>query len=69
MISIAQDGASVSIQGRVRGVLAALGGATLAGGFYRFHTVESALDANRACNELILMRMRENPQGCSSFPT
>ncbi|WP_052440866.1 T6SS immunity protein Tdi1 domain-containing protein [Streptacidiphilus anmyonensis] len=37
----------------VRGVLAALGGATLAGGFYRFHTVESALDGNRACNELI----------------
>lgn len=37
----------------VRGVLAEMGGVTLARGFYRFHTADSAVAANDACGELI----------------
>jgi hypothetical protein len=37
----------------VRQVLAEMGGVTLAGGFYRFHTPASAVEANAACAELI----------------
>ncbi|MFE2580324.1 T6SS immunity protein Tdi1 domain-containing protein [Streptomyces sp. NPDC059378] len=46
-------GDAVSLPEPVRGVLAEMGGVTLARGFYRFHTADSAVAANAACAELI----------------